>query len=164
MNDEAVKVEQKQADSDNDRIVFSMPKKQYEISAWRHDYLTMLFYDSETGMFLTKPYMREVEKQMQAEYLSLNEWRELKALNTQMRDFTRSTFDLIGQKFGAIFGSPMFKILIIIIIVVGIIAALIMFFPQITNTLLPAAKSIIPNTGQVVTPLTQNPPVTSGGS
>jgi hypothetical protein len=134
------------------KISFSIPKDEYEKCAWHYDYLTMLFYDSETGMFLTKPYMREVEKQMQAEYLSLNEWRELKELNKTMRDFTRSTFDLIGQKFGVLFGNPIVKFIIIIAIVVGAIILLIMAFPTLMSALTPAVKSTAQVVGTVVQP------------
>lgn len=152
--EEQLRVEKSKQDLDNNRIVFSMPRTEYEKSAWRHDYLTILFYDSETGMFLTKPYMREAEKKMQAEYLSLNEWKELKELNKTMRNFTRTTFDLIGQKFGGMFSSPMMKLVIIVIVVMIIIGGLIMFFPQIQQAVMPAVKTATGTASSTVQTLT----------
>lgn len=108
---------------DEDTLVFNMPRKDFQKSLFKSGYLNFLIYNSQTGMFLTKEFLAKSEKELMIEYVTLNEWKELKELNKIMRDFTRQTMDTINNTLGGILESPIFKVvaLIFVALVVGFI-------------------------------------------
>jgi hypothetical protein len=118
--------EQKMSVYENDKednLEFKMPRKDFQKSLFKAGYLNFLVYNSQTGMFLTKEFLAQSEKELMIEYVTLNEWKELKELNKIMRDFTRQTMDTINNSLMGIIDSPIFKIiaLLMIILIVGAI-------------------------------------------
>jgi hypothetical protein len=139
--------------SQEPKVVIELTSDKYQQSIFKIDYLTMAFYDSVAGVLLTKPVLSDTEKQLMIEYISLNEWRELKSLNIQMRNFTRNTFDMIANKFGGMLSNPLMLIIIVIIVIVVIAGAAIMFVPGLSEQLLGTSKQVVSTTTQAMTPL-----------
>lgn len=139
--------------ANNYDVQINLPKDDYQQSLWSFGYLTFAFYDSVAGTLLTKPQLSTKEKELMVEYISLNEWRELKNLNMTMRDFTRNTFDLISARFGGILKNPVVIILIVAIIVLVIIVAGILFVPGVSQALAPAVSSATTSTGAAMKPI-----------
>ena len=106
------------------KIEIKLSNDEYKNAAWRYDNLTLLFYNSQTGTLLTKPLMSAQEKDLLAEYLSLNEARELRQLNKALLQLMRYTFDLIGDRISKIFKNPVFILALVVmgLIVVGFLA------------------------------------------
>lgn len=111
------------------KIEISLSNDEYKNAAWRYDNLTILFYNSQTGTLLTKPLMSQQEKDLLAEYLSLNEARELRQLNKALLQLMRYTFDLIGDRISKIFSNPLFQIMIVMGLIIIIGYAAITFIP-----------------------------------
>ena len=112
-------------DSNKKTMEFTIPTEEYQKSVFKHNHLNFMIFNSQTGMFLTKEFLANMEKTLMVEYVTLNEWRELKEMNKTIRDFTRTIMDTVLHKTaGQILGSPLVKILAIIIaaIVIGYIA------------------------------------------
>ena len=139
--------------SQEPKVVIELTSDKYQQSIWKIDYLTMAFYDSVAGVLLTKPVLSDTEKQLMIECISLNEWRELKSLNIQMRNFTRNTFDMIANKFGGLLSNPMFMIIIVIIIITVIAGAAIMFVPGLSQQLLGGGQAAVASTTKAITPI-----------
>jgi hypothetical protein len=137
------------------KIDIQLSNDQYKSAAWHWQTLTILFYNSQIGSFLTKPLMNQQEKELLAEYVSLNEARELRNLNRTFLLLMRHTFDLIADRFSRIFGNPMFQI-IIVIAILAVCGYLVMQF--------------VPNIGGVTTQAVSNigggltQPLTMGGT
>lgn len=117
------------------KISIELSNEQYKNAAWHYDNLTVLFYNSQLGTFLTKPLMNTQEKDLLAEYLSLNEARELRNLNHTFLALMRHTFDLISSRFSQIFGNPVFQILVVVVILAVLGYVAIQFMPQLTGGL-----------------------------
>jgi len=134
-------------------VHIELSNEEFKKAAWYNDYLTMLFYNSQIGTFVTKPLISEQEKSMLVEYLTLNEARELRSLNNTFLSLMRHTFDLISQRFMGFLNSPLIQIVIIglVLLVVGYLA----------YTYLPGLLGMVPAvvngavSGQVVEPLTK---------
>lgn len=106
-------------EKDGKTMEFKIPSSDYQKSVFKHNHLNFMIFNSQTGMFLTKEYLAEMEKTLMVEYVTLNEWREIKELNKTIRDFSRTTLDTILHKTaGQILGSPIVKILAVIIAVI----------------------------------------------
>jgi hypothetical protein len=95
--------------------------------------------------------MSAQEKDLLAEYLSLNEARELRTLNKALLQLMRYTFDLIGDRISKIFKNPVFIMALVVmaIIVVGYFA--MQFMPGGQNVI---ASGVNAMTG-VTEPLTK---------
>jgi len=112
------------SDPMSSKIQINLSNDEYKNAAWRYDNLTVLFYNSQTGTLLTKPLMSAQEKDLLAEYLSLNEARELRTLNKALLQLMRYTFDLIGDRIGKLFKNPVFIMALVVmgLIVIGFLA------------------------------------------
>lgn len=135
-------------------VMIKLTDDKYQQSIWKFDYLTFAFYDSVAGVLLTKPVLSDTEKQLMIEYISLNEWRELKSLNIQMRNFTRGIFDMIANKMGGLASNPMIIIIIVIVVLLVIVVAAIIFMPGLAEQVLGTGKQVAQQTTQAITPLT----------
>lgn len=138
-------------------IEIKLSNEEFKKAAWYSDYLTILFYNSQVGTFVTKPLVSEQEKSMLVEYLTLNEARELRNLNNTFLNLMRHTFDLIASRFGNIMGNPLVQI-----ILVGIGLAIIGYLAWTYLPGLLGMGSGVVNSavsGQVVEPLTKGAPV-----
>ena len=137
-------------------VHIELSNEEFKKAAWYSDYLTILFYNSQLGTFVTKPLVSEQEKTMLVEYLTLNEARELRQLNTIFLSLMRHTFDLIAQRFSGILGNPMVQIIIVgIVLAIGAYCAW-QFLPGLIGG---ASGTVQGATGQVVEPLTKGVPV-----
>lgn len=121
-------------------------------------HFTKMYYNSQTGMCLSKPQMGETEKAFMVEFINMDLLHETRLLNKTLRDFMRHTFDTIMNKIAGILSSPGAKIVIILVIVMVIILVVIMFVPAAHDALLGTAQAVsstttntgiqnIPNTG-----------------
>ena len=119
----------------DNKINIELSNDMYKNAAWHYDNLTVLFYNSQIGSFLTKPLMNQQEKELLAEYLSLNEARELRNLNRTFLELMRHTFDLISSRFSQIFSNPMFQILVVIVILAVLGYVAIQFMPGLSGAL-----------------------------
>jgi len=140
------------------RIQINLSNDEYKNAAWHYDNLTILFYNSQTGTLLTKPLMSQQEKDLLAEYLSLNEARELRQLNKALLQLMRYTFDLIGDRLSKIFSNPIVLILLAMgaIFVLGYLA--MTFMPGGAGVVTGMANSI----GGVAEPLTKGAGAVAG--
>lgn len=138
-------------------VHIELSNEEFKKAAWYNDYLTMLFYNSQIGTFVTKPLISEQEKSMLVEYLTLNEARELRSLNNTFLQLMRHTFDLISQRFMGFFNSPLIQIIIIglVLFVVGYLAY--MYLPGLLGIAPAAVEGAV--SGQVLEPLTKGAPV-----
>lgn len=127
---------------DAPKIIVELSNDEYKTAAWGWQNMTFLFYNSQVGSFLTKPLMNQQEKELLAEYVSLNEARELRNLNRTFLLLMRHTFDLIADRFSRIFQNPMFQIVIVILILAVLGYLAMQFIPSIGGV-----------TGQAVTNL-----------
>jgi hypothetical protein len=135
-----------------EKVVFEIAREDFTQAKFSAGYLSLFFYNSQTGMFLSKPQISQTEKELMIDYITLNEWREVKELGKTMRDFMRFTMDQIMDRMTALFGNPLVKIILFGLIIVIIIAVLISVFPQAQAFLFPAQPA---STGQVAEPLTK---------
>jgi len=150
-------------EKEDETLKFDMPKKDFQNSLFKSDYLNFLIYNSQTGMFLTKEFLAKREKELMIEYVTLNEWKELKELNKIMRDFTRQTMDTINNSLMDVFARPIFKIIAIILI--GIIVLFIGFsFLDIMGINVFDVGSIIPMPDAPTTTTAVSKPITEGAS
>lgn len=124
------------------KINISLSNDEYKNAAWKYDNLTILFYNSQLGTFITKPLMSQQEKDLLAEYLSLNEARELRQLNKALLQLMRYTFDLIGDRISKIFGNPLFQIMLVVILIIVIGYAAMEFLPGLSGAGGAAVNSI----------------------
>ena len=134
-------------------VHIELSNEEFKKAAWYGDYLTMLFYNSQIGTFVTKPLISEQEKSMLVEYLTLNEARELKNLNQTFLSLMRHTFDMIASRFTSLFGNPMVQI-----IIVGLVLAVVAFLAyQYLPGLLGMGSGVVQGaaSGQIVQPLTK---------
>ena len=124
------------------QIKIELSNDQYKSAAWHWQNLTILFYNSQIGSFLTKPLMNQQEKELLAEYISLNEARELRNLNRTFLLLMRHTFDLIADRFSRIFGNPMFQIIIVVAILAVIGYLVLQFVPNIGGVTTQAVSNL----------------------
>lgn len=139
-------------------VEIKLSNEEFKKAAWYNDYLTILFYNSQVGTFVTKPLISEQEKSMLVEYLTLNEARELRNLNNTFLSLMRHTFDLIAERFFGFLNNPMVQI-----IIVGLFLAVVGYLAwQYLPGLLGMGSSAVNNaaSGQIVEPLTKGAPVT----
>ena len=138
-------------------VHIELSNEEFKKAAWYNDYLTMLFYNSQIGTFVTKPLISEQEKSMLVEYLTLNEARELRSLNNTFLSLMRHTFDLISQRFIGFLNSPLIQIIVIglVLFVVGYLAY--MYLPGLLGMAPAAVNNAV--SGQVIEPLTKGAPV-----
>ena len=139
-------------------VEIKLSNEEFKKAAWYNDYLTILFYNSQVGTFVTKPLISEQEKSMLVEYLTLNEARELRNLNNTFLSLMRHTFDLIAERFMGFLNNPMVQI-----IIVGLFLAVVGYLAwQYLPGLLGMGSSAVNNaaSGQIVEPLTKGAPVT----
>lgn len=61
-------------------LVFTMGREKYQQSLFKAGYLNFLLFNSQTGMFVTKEQLATMEKNLMVEYVTLNEWREIREL------------------------------------------------------------------------------------
>lgn len=115
------------------KIKIELSNDEYKNAAWKYDQMTILFYNSQTGTFITKPLMSQQEKDLLAEYLSLNEARELRHLNNALLSLMRYTFDLIGDRISKLFGNPVFQIALVVMLIIVIGYAAFQFMPGLSG-------------------------------
>jgi len=134
-------------------VHIELSNEEFKKAAWYNDYLTMLFYNSQIGTFVTKPLISEQEKSMLVEYLTLNEARELRNLNNTFLALMRHTFDLIAERFFGFLNNPLIQIIIIglVLFTVGYLAY--MYLPGLLGMAPAAVQGAV--SGQVVEPLTK---------
>lgn len=138
-------------------VHIELSNDEYKKAAWYNEYLTLLFYNSQVGTFVTKPLISEQEKNMLVEYLTLNEARELRNLNNTFLALMRHTFDLIASRFFGFLNNPMIQVLI-----VGLVLAIAGYLAwQYLPGLLGVGGATVNNavSGQIVEPLTKGAPV-----
>lgn len=121
-----------------EKLSFKLTEKQFETSAWRYDYLTFFFYNSETGTLLTKPQMSTTEKELLSEYITLNQWRATKQLCDAMNRLTNHMFELLGDRLKALLGNPIFQTIMLIVMILIIGFVIVAFVPQAANVIFPA--------------------------
>lgn len=146
-------------DNNTDGMVeIKLTNEDFKKAAWYSDQLTILFYNSQVGTFVTKPLVSEQEKTMLVEYLTLNESRELRQLNKIFLDLMRHTFDLISERFGKLFGNPIVQILLVglVLLIVGYAAWQVL--PGLLGGSTGAVQGAV--SGQIVQPLTKGAPIT----
>ena len=137
------------------KVKIELSNDEYKNSAWRFDNITVLFYNSQTGTMLTKPLMSQQEKDLLAEYLSLNEARELRQLNRALLQLMRYTFDLIGDRMSKILKNPVVIMLIVMALIVVLGWAAMEFLPGLSG----ATDGAVTSLGGVANPLTKGAPV-----
>jgi len=115
------------------KISINLSNDEYKNAAWHYDNLTLLFYNSQTGTLLTKPLMSAQEKDLLAEYLSLNEARELRQLNKALLQLMRYTFDLIGDRVSKILKNPIFIMAIVVMLIIVLGYAAMNFLPGMSG-------------------------------
>lgn len=133
------------------KVEITLSNDEFKNSAWRFDNMTVLFYNSQTGTMLTKPLMSQQEKDLLAEYLSLNEARELRQLNKALLQLMRYTFDLIGDRISKILKNPAFILIIVVIAIMVLGWAAMEFLPGLSGV----AESTVGGLTGVAEPLTK---------
>jgi len=129
-------------------LEFTIPTEEYQKSVFKHQQLNFMIFNSQTGMFLTKEFLANMEKTLMVEYVTLNEWRELKEMNKTIRDFTRGVMDTVLHKVsGQLLGNPIVKIVVAIVVGLIIIMIAIQTAPLIGLDIggigLPAMPSVV---------------------
>lgn len=112
------------------KLKIELSEDEYNKAKFALYHYPLLIWNDQLGTFMTKDFFADAEKNAFAEHGILLLNREIEALTTYVRDFSRGVVELLKPK-GDIFKSPLFWI---ILVVIGLVFV-VLFGPPIFNAI-----------------------------
>lgn len=147
------------------KTIITIENEDFDKYAMRFGYLTILFFNNETGTLTNKFAINELEKFYAMKYLSLHLDRKMDIYIAELRMARKNFFDALLNKLQAFMKGPMFPILIIIVVGIVGLVLISVFWPQISGFF----GGIVPHApgaaidSNVVAPITHGTSGTVGG-
>jgi hypothetical protein len=119
--------------SDKAKTVITIVNEDFDKYAMRFGYLTVLFFNNETGTLTNKFAVNELEKFYAMKYLSLHLDRKMDIYISELRMARKNFFDALLNQISAFLKSPMFPVLALAIGAFFVLVLIVMMWPQISG-------------------------------
>lgn len=148
-------VNAKPEDEQKARTLITIPNEDFDKHAFHFGYITVLFFNFETGTLINKFDVNTLEKFFQMKYLSLHSDRKYDMYAAELRQARKNFLDALLSRLSSFMKSPAFPVLVLIVVALFGIVFLIIAFPGLgdfVGKILPHAPAAASNTAAGLPP------------
>lgn len=120
--------------TNENNINFTLTDEQFQDALFKSKGIPMIYYNSKTGLVLTKEVLNNMENSLLVETIALTQLEQVKQLRFELKVLAKIVADEFSSKIWDFLSHPIVKVIIFVMIVIGVIIFLGPLVPKLMES------------------------------